>query len=284
MRRIVIALLLGSLVLGGSTFSQGPQHENRLTILHWNDFHAQNTPWVVRPQGGAPAETVGGAATLFGMVRDIRAGRSDVAVFDAGDCFQGSPISSMTSGKSQVEILNHVSPTAVTLGNHEFDYGADSLKAAFATSDDMPADQRQDLLRCGRGDKDAAARQAEVVAEHLKKQDIAICTALIPGRKAPVLIGEAGVGLRMAPNALSVLDALGVGEAAKRHALLIERMLLMQTIDAKWKDHLYAMDQLRLDPAAKPRKSAAVVGDVLGNGHLGAQRVGGPGPVDQRDS
>jgi len=26
---------------------------------------------------------------------------------------------------------------------------------------------------------------------------------------------------------------------------------------------LYAMDQLRLDPTAKPRKSAAVVGDVL---------------------
>jgi topoisomerase-4 subunit A len=30
---------------------------------------------------------------------------------------------------------------------------------------------------------------------------------------------------------------------------------------------LYAMDQLRLDPAAKPRKSAAVVGDVLGKLH-----------------
>ncbi len=37
-------------------------------------------------------------------------------------------------------------------------------------------------------DKDAQARQAAVVAEHLKKQDIAIATALIPGRKAPVLI------------------------------------------------------------------------------------------------
>ena len=30
---------------------------------------------------------------------------------------------------------------------------------------------------------------------------------------------------------------------------------------------LYAMDQLRLDPNAKPRKSAAVVGDVLGKLH-----------------
>lgn len=38
--------------------------------------------------------------------------------------------------------------------------------------------------------------------------------------------GEAGVGLQVAPNALSVLDALGVGERAKRDALLIERMLM----------------------------------------------------------
>lgn len=34
------------------------------------------------------------------------------------------------------------------------------FRAAFATNDDMPAEQRQDLLRCGRGDKDAAARMA----------------------------------------------------------------------------------------------------------------------------
>ncbi|HEY8879787.1 MAG TPA: caspase family protein [Roseateles sp.] len=33
-------------------------------------------------------------------------------------------------------------------------------RAAFAFNDDMPAEQRQDLLRCGRGDKDAAARMA----------------------------------------------------------------------------------------------------------------------------
>ena len=42
--------------------------------------------------------------------------------------------------------------------------------------------------------------------------------------------GEVGVGLQMAPNALSVLDALGVGVAAKKHALLIERLLMMDAV------------------------------------------------------
>jgi H+-translocating NAD(P) transhydrogenase subunit alpha len=34
------------------------------------------------------------------------------------------------------------------------------------------------------------AKQSSLVADTIKKQDIAICTALIPGRKAPVLISE----------------------------------------------------------------------------------------------
>jgi 2-polyprenyl-6-methoxyphenol hydroxylase-like FAD-dependent oxidoreductase len=42
--------------------------------------------------------------------------------------------------------------------------------------------------------------------------------------------GEVGLGLQVAPNALSVLDALGVGEAAKRHALMIERLLMMDAV------------------------------------------------------
>ena len=38
--------------------------------------------------------------------------------------------------------------------------------------------------------EDYKKAQAELIAETLKKQDIAICTALIPGRPAPVLITE----------------------------------------------------------------------------------------------
>ena len=35
---------------------------------------------------------------------------------------------------------------------------------------------------------DYQKRQAELVAEHIAKQDIVICTALIPGRPAPELV------------------------------------------------------------------------------------------------
>jgi NAD(P) transhydrogenase subunit alpha len=39
-------------------------------------------------------------------------------------------------------------------------------------------------------DDDFKKKQAAVVREHLKKQDLVICTALIPGKPAPVLISE----------------------------------------------------------------------------------------------
>src|SRR5690606_15835508 len=38
--------------------------------------------------------------------------------------------------------------------------------------------------------EDYKRRQAELVAETLKKQDMVICTALIPGRPAPTLIND----------------------------------------------------------------------------------------------
>ena len=41
--------------------------------------------------------------------------------------------------------------------------------------------------------KEYQAKQAALVADHIKKQDIVITTALIPGRPAPVLVSEAMV-------------------------------------------------------------------------------------------
>ncbi len=50
---------------------------------------------------------------------------------------------------------------------------------------------------------DFARRQREHVAEAMKKTDIVICTALVPGRKAPVLITAAMVGV-MKPGSVIV--------------------------------------------------------------------------------
>ncbi len=54
------------------------------------------------------------------------------------------------------------------------------------------------------------AKQAEVVAAHLAKQDIVICTALVQGRRAPILVNEAMV-TSMKPGSVIVDIASDAG-------------------------------------------------------------------------
>jgi 5'-nucleotidase/UDP-sugar diphosphatase len=103
-----------------------------LTILHWNDLHSQNVPFKVVVRDSITKRDsvyyVGGVATLFGYINQLKDNRRDVALLDAGDDFQGTPISTMTKGRSQIELLNIIKPDAMTLGNHEFDYGLKNLE------------------------------------------------------------------------------------------------------------------------------------------------------------
>ncbi len=54
------------------------------------------------------------------------------------------------------------------------------------------------------------AKQAEVVATHLAKQDIVVCTALVQGRRAPILVNEAMVA-SMKPGSVIVDIASDAG-------------------------------------------------------------------------
>ncbi|MCX7877339.1 MAG: bifunctional metallophosphatase/5'-nucleotidase [Ignavibacteria bacterium] len=115
------------LFLTFSTYAQ----QSELTILHWNDFHARNQPYVVSKKDSAGNEVtykVGGVGSMLGYVEKYRDSKS--LVLNAGDDFQGTPISSFTRGRSQIEFLNFYSPDAFVLGNHEFDYSHKSLDSA----------------------------------------------------------------------------------------------------------------------------------------------------------
>jgi salicylate hydroxylase len=46
-------------------------------------------------------------------------------------------------------------------------------------------------------------------------------------------IGEIGAGIQLAPNAFAAMDALGVGENARRRAVFTERLVMMDAIDGK---------------------------------------------------
>ena len=88
-------------------------------ILHTNDVHGR----IVEEKG------VIGDAKLATVIEQERAkSNQNTLVVDAGDAFQGLPISNSTKGEARAEILNQMQYDAMAVGNHEFDFGLDEAK------------------------------------------------------------------------------------------------------------------------------------------------------------
>src|SRR5437762_2622542 len=103
-----------------------------LTILHWNDLHARDLPYKISKKDSVTGENVtyiiGGTSNMLGYLKKFRDKKS--LVLNGGDDFQGTPISTITRGKSQIELLNLYNLDAYVIGNHEFDYGQYALDSA----------------------------------------------------------------------------------------------------------------------------------------------------------
>jgi len=123
---VAVALTLLLSAFWGSTgcgFFAHPGGEHRLTVLYFGDLHGHLLP---DDSGRA------GFAHLAGLVNRIREEnhRSGIPtlVLVAGDCLQGTPVSTLFRGEAEFRALNMLDPDAMVLGNHEFDYGLPRLR------------------------------------------------------------------------------------------------------------------------------------------------------------
>jgi 5'-nucleotidase / UDP-sugar diphosphatase len=98
-----------------------------LVFLHWNDFHSNNLPYTP-PRHNPDKAEVGGAAFLDAYLDSLQHVYPQALRIHAGDDFQGTPVSAVTKGYSQIEILNLIKPDFFVIGNHEFDYGWQTIQ------------------------------------------------------------------------------------------------------------------------------------------------------------
>jgi 2',3'-cyclic-nucleotide 2'-phosphodiesterase (5'-nucleotidase family) len=99
----------------------------RLRIIATNDLHGALDP--AHTTKGTP---VGGAAAMAASIqRAERECRSPCVTLlvDAGDMFQGTAESNLQHGRPVVELYNALGYAAAAVGNHEFDWGLDTLRA-----------------------------------------------------------------------------------------------------------------------------------------------------------
>ncbi len=98
-----------------------------LRIIGTNDFHG-----ALEPRPDANGVHRGGAAYVAAAIDRARkecAPRCETLLLDAGDMFQGTPASNLAYGRPVVDYYNRMGYAAAALGNHEFDWGTDSLRA-----------------------------------------------------------------------------------------------------------------------------------------------------------
>ena len=105
-----------------------PSSAQRLRIIGTNDFHGglearPDTDDVVRGGGAFMA------AAIRQAERECRLPECATILLDGGDMFQGTAASNLVHGRSVIELYNYLGYSAAALGNHELDWGQDTLKA-----------------------------------------------------------------------------------------------------------------------------------------------------------
>ncbi len=105
-------------------FFSSAQQTKKIVILHTNDTHSQIEPF---SRNAVRHADMGGYARRAGVIDSIRNAEPTVFLFDDGDFCQGTPYFNVYGGRIEIQGFNKMKYDCVTLGNHEFDNGIDSL-------------------------------------------------------------------------------------------------------------------------------------------------------------
>ena len=112
---ILTVFMCGTVVFG----------QKSIVILHTNDTHSRIEPV---PESDRIAGNKGGVVRRINYIEQVRKENKNVLLFDAGDFLQGTPYFNLFKGEVETEAMNLMRYDAVTLGNHEFDYGLEILE------------------------------------------------------------------------------------------------------------------------------------------------------------
>lgn len=108
----------------------GNAQDKFLTIFHTNDVHS-----CIYPFSPNLADTLlagrGGFIRCYELMRQERQKDKDLLVFDTGDFSQGSPYYTLFKGDVEIGLMNMIGYDAITIGNHEMDYGLENMARIF---------------------------------------------------------------------------------------------------------------------------------------------------------
>ena len=125
MKKIYVFLL--ACLLSSVLSAQGSKE---LYILHTNDTHSRIEPYA----SSFPDTLMAGKAGFLrraALVKQQRKEHKNLLLFDSGDFSQGSPYYNLFKGEVEIKLMNEMGYDAVTIGNHEFDFGLENMARLF---------------------------------------------------------------------------------------------------------------------------------------------------------
>lgn len=96
----------------------------KLTVLYTNDSHSRIDPF---PADHPKYPNQGGFAQRATLIQQVKNTEEHVIILDAGDIFQGTPYFNFYGGEPEFRLMSAMQYDVVTLGNHDFDNGAEGL-------------------------------------------------------------------------------------------------------------------------------------------------------------
>ena len=255
-----------------------------IRVLETTDFHGAI---LSRGRDRDSQRPIGGSVALAASLARLRAENPEgVVLLDGGDLFQGTMISNLAFGRPVVEQMNALGYTAAAIGNHEFDWTADTLErrvremrfAALGanlrekSSGRMPSWVRSDTSVTRRGVRIGILglcypRTPSVTlpthVAHLRfEDDSATAAAIVPRlRRAGA---DAVIGVGHIPGVSDSIDGLG-GDLAR-----LARGV--RGVDAWLGGHSH--NRLQGDPGGVPALIAGSNGEVIGVCDLAVDPVG----------
>lgn len=126
MKRLHLIIFMALL----SVVSVGAKTKKQLVVLHTNDVHSCIMPLNENLDNKDLAGR-GGFIRRVNMIKELRALHPDLLFFDSGDFSQGSGYYTLFKGDVEVGLMNQMGYDAVTIGNHEFDFGLENMARLF---------------------------------------------------------------------------------------------------------------------------------------------------------
>ncbi len=183
-----------------------PQNKDEFSILFTNDIHSHLDGFNVNVNGKTKEH--GGFARLASIFKNVsRTYKEDSFVLDAGDFSMGTAYQSVFREEAaELRMMGYLGYDAVTLGNHDLDFGPDGLSEMIENAGKLSKDENYELPKIVASNidwektlsesKDPAAKlQSQLEKEYviLEKNDIKIAVFGLFGKDALKTAPECGV-------------------------------------------------------------------------------------------